>query len=61
MGYYLIENRSAAAPEHKPAAVRPRPGAKTPIGAPFGNPILSTKYWDSETKTLAYQFPCPKR
>ena len=28
---------------------------KTRIGAPFWDTILSTKYWDAETKTLAYQ------
>ncbi len=41
--------------DEKTSASRPRLGAKTPIGAPFLHPILSTKYWDADTKTLSYQ------
>src|SRR5690606_19483465 len=55
MGYYLTEHGAAPAPENRPAAVSDCMGSKTLIGAPFGKAILSTKYWDSETKTLAYQ------
>ena len=55
MGFYLTEQSTDTAAENRPATGRPRLVAKTPIGAPFGKAILSTKYWDSDTKTLAYQ------
>lgn len=54
MGYYLTEHRAEPTPETRPVG-RPRLGSKTPIGAPFLHTILSTKYWDEDTKTVAFQ------
>ena len=53
MGYYL--KNPMPAPAESRSVGCPSLRAKTRIGAPFGNPILSTKYWDSDTKTIAYQ------
>ena len=55
MDFFLTEPMTNPAAEIGSATRRTRLGAKTPIGAPFGKAILSTKYWDSDTKTLAYQ------
>lgn len=56
MGYYLIEHGAAPAPENRPAAVSDCMGSKTPIGAPFGKAILSSKYWDQDTKLAYYGY-----
>ncbi len=54
MGFYLTEQLPDSAAENRPATYRPRLASKTPIGAPFSNPILSTKYWDGDTKLLYF-------
>jgi len=56
MAYYLTEYETAPAPETSPAAAPSRQGAPPPIGAPFRNPILSTKYWDGDTKLYYYGY-----
>lgn len=54
MGYFLTEPFAETATESTSERRYPL-GAKKGLGAPFSNPILSTKYWDSDTKTYAYQ------
>ena len=55
MGFHLIE-QATAPPAEKPATGIRCPGVQTPIGAPFGKAILSSKYWDADTKQSYYGF-----
>lgn len=52
MGFFLTE--TITNPTAEPPARRPGSVAKTSIGAPFWHTILSSKYWDSDTKLLYY-------
>ena len=56
MGYYLTEQSTDQAAGNKSFSRRFQVGAKAFIGAPFGNPILSTKYWDEDSKLAYYGF-----
>jgi hypothetical protein len=56
MGFYIKDLMTEMAEaENSPVTVHSRLSAKTPIGAPFSHTILSAKYWDGDTKLLAYQ------
>jgi RHS repeat-associated protein len=55
MGFYFTTQSSDTTSESTVAG-HSRLGSKNRIGAPFLHPILSTKYWDADSKTLAYQF-----
>jgi RHS repeat-associated protein len=55
MGYSFTEQTAETADDLRPAGLS-RPSAKTPIGAPFGRAILSTKYWEADTKLAYYGY-----
>jgi RHS repeat-associated protein len=55
MGFFLTEQATPQTPGNSQVSSRSFLGAKSPIGAPIWCTILSSKYWDGDTKTLAYQ------
>ena len=55
MGFFPAKPELDSAGESISSVNCSRLAAQTPIGAPFGKAILSTKYWDSDTKTYAFQ------
>ncbi len=55
MGFFLANSESFSAEESVSSVNGSRWATQTPIGAPVCDTILSSKYWDSDTKTLAYQ------
>ena len=56
MGYYLKNPMTEPVPETRPASRLSRAVAKNLIGAPFCRAILSTKYWDQDTKMAYYGY-----